>query len=419
MFISVVSFLWLIAAARLASAQSIIQDNLQAVLQYADTQFDNHYNVPGFDLDLDELRLVQFMLDAEPVYMTEREKLQMKALGISYLDITKAPPNFGTVFKKRHYTYPSPNSTLVKSILPLLSIDEMRVNLEHFSSAFPTRYYKSDSGKASSEWLIEKIRGYTAELGTPEVQKMVSVEPFKHEWKQVSVIIRIAPHSASSTDGITVLGAHCDSINQENPFLPAPGADDDGSGVMTILEAYRTLLVSGYTPISPLEFHFYSAEEGGGLGSQDIVASYEAAGKEIKGMQQYDMTAWVAAGTTPVINVVTSGVDAPLSEYLCRLVDRYLDVPWVREPMKKSAGSDHLLWNRAGYQACHAAEGLMGNENFESGVSSFSSRSRLTQRLEDIHSVRDRIDISPEFSFEHMKEFAKLAVAFAVELSSW
>lgn len=80
------------------------------------------------------------------------------------------------------------------------------------------------------------------------------------------------------SDPITVLGAHCDSINNENPFFPAPGADDDASGTVTILEAYRgwflftnllhqdlthltALLRAEYIPTSPLEFHFYSAEE--------------------------------------------------------------------------------------------------------------------------------------------------------------
>jgi hypothetical protein len=78
------------------------------------------------------------------------------------------------------------------------------------------------------------------------------------------------------------------------PFLPAPGADDDGkctvllvttilaghyfasqwtvflihndlprvivgSGTVTILEAYRALLAANYTPIHDVEFHWYSA----------------------------------------------------------------------------------------------------------------------------------------------------------------
>lgn len=56
--------------------------------------------------------------------------------------------------------------------------------------------------------------------------------------------------------------------------------------------------------------------------------------------------------------------------------------------------------------------------------------------LLDVHGVNDKIDISPEFSFDHMLQyvflqpgnsmtvmyncsFSKLAVAFAIELSSY
>ncbi|KAJ7827054.1 peptidase [Mycena olivaceomarginata] len=354
----------------------------------------------GFELNLDDIRLVQFSLDEDAIWITERQKLHAKAMGKKYLDITDAPSNFGLLFEKPHFSYPPPNSSLVAPMLPLLSIEEMKINLEYFSS-FRTRYYNSESGRASSEWLLQKIRNYTAELATPEQKALISVEPFYHKWKQASVIIRIAPNNSAGSDPITILGAHCDSINQENPFLPAPGADDDGSGTVTILEAYRALLKSKYIPTTPLEFHFYSAEEGGGLGSQDIVAAYEAEGKVVKGMQQYDMTAWVASGSEETVNIITNGVDAELTQFLTLLVDRYLDIPWVKETTPAGIGSDHLLWNRAGYQACHAFESLVAYGNND-----------------NIHTHRDRIDASHEFSFSHMHQFAKLAVAFAVELSS-
>lgn len=35
---------------------------------------------------------------------------------------------------------------------------------------------------------------------------------------------------------------------------------DDGSGSVTILEAYRALLAADYRPVRTLEFHWYSAE---------------------------------------------------------------------------------------------------------------------------------------------------------------
>ena len=37
-----------------------------------------------------------------------------------------------------------------------------------------------------------------------------------------------------------------------------------------------------------VEFHWYAGEEGGLLGSQDIAASYEQEGKNVKGMFQMD-----------------------------------------------------------------------------------------------------------------------------------
>jgi leucyl aminopeptidase len=63
-------------------------------------------------------------------------------------------------------------------------------------------------------------------------------------------------------------------------------ADDDGSGTVTILEAFRVLVTGRFTPQRPVEFHWYSAEEAGLLGSQDISLEYEKQGKIVIGMIQ-------------------------------------------------------------------------------------------------------------------------------------
>lgn len=47
--------------------------------------------------------------------------------------------------------------------------------------------------------------------------------------------------------------------------MSTPGADDDGSGTMSILEAYRGLISAGFLPKRTVEFHFYSAEVGGSV----------------------------------------------------------------------------------------------------------------------------------------------------------
>lgn len=81
-------------------------------------------------------------------------------------------------------------------------------------------------------------------------------------------------------------GAHQDSTNLL-PFLAAPGADDDGSGTTSTLTAFAALVNASFVPsTNPVEFHWYSAEEGGLLGSQAVANDYAAKGKKVRSMIQ-------------------------------------------------------------------------------------------------------------------------------------
>jgi leucyl aminopeptidase len=74
----------------------------------------------------------------------------------------------------------------VSDVLSHLSTAEPKANLEHFTS-YHTRYYNSETGKASSEWLYAKILAYTAELASDEQKPLITVESLKHPWKQNSI----------------------------------------------------------------------------------------------------------------------------------------------------------------------------------------------------------------------------------------
>lgn len=79
--------------------------------------------------------------------------------------------------------------------------------------------------------------------------------------------------------------------------MRAPGADDDGSGTVTILEVLREFLgskslVEGKAK-NTVELHWYAGEEGGLLGSQAIFSVYEKTGRDVKAMLQQDMTGFI------------------------------------------------------------------------------------------------------------------------------
>ncbi|KIP12835.1 hypothetical protein PHLGIDRAFT_97545 [Phlebiopsis gigantea 11061_1 CR5-6] len=352
------------------------------------------------------MRLVQ-VEGQEPAWASELEKINMKAQGVNFFDITETQA-LGSSAHLRTLSQPSYNkpnaSELVKPVLKKLSTDGPKENLEHFTS-FRTRYYRSETGRESQQWLLNKVSEITKEFAPKSLQEHISIKEFPHSWGQNSIITRI--NGTSDDDRVIIISAHQDSTNMW-PFLPAPGADDDGSGSVTILESYRALISSNFRPVRPVEFHWYAAEEGGLLGSQAVAQAYEARSANVYAMSQYDMTAWVKAGTREEVGVITDYTDDRqvvtltlfLTAFNKELVDLYLDIPWV-ETKCGYACSDHASWRKAGYPSVFTIESQFGNSN------------------KNIHSTNDRIDISDEFSFSHMLEFSKLAVAFAIELGGW
>lgn len=198
----------------------------------------------------------------------------------------------------------------------------MEEHLTYFSS-FHTRYYKSSTGAESASWLYNEVLQTVKDSGATD--HGATVKKFDHSWGQPSIIATIPGRSSKTI----VIGAHQDSVNLFFPsLLPAPGADDDGSGTVTILEALRVLLQSdsilrGKAP-NTIEFHWYSAEEGGLLGSQAIFSDYKKNGRDIKAMLQQDMTGYVQgtldAGEKESVGVITDFVDEGLTEFIKNVV---------------------------------------------------------------------------------------------------
>jgi len=57
-----------------------------------------------------------------------------------------------------------------------------------------------------------------------------------------------------------------------------------------LIEIFRVLLAGGFKPSTPVEFHWYSGEEAGLLGSQAIATQYKRNGINVKAFMELDMT---------------------------------------------------------------------------------------------------------------------------------
>jgi leucyl aminopeptidase len=116
--------------------------------------------------------------------------------------------------------------------------------------------------------------------------------------------------------------------------------------------------------------------------------------KNVIAMLQNDMTGYL--GKTPEsFGIVFDHVDLDLTNFVGKLIEAYASIPMVKTKCGYAC-SDHASWLKAGYPSAFAIEGEFDDTN------------------PYIHSGNDLIE---HLSFEHMLEFAKLSVSFAVELS--
>jgi len=257
-------------------------------------------------------------------------------------------------------------------------------------SAYHSRYYQSDTGVAAARWLQGHWAGLAA--GIPGA----SAALYTHSaWKQPSVILTIP--GSETPEEIVVLGGHLDSIAGwgGNSTARSPGADDNASGIAVLTEAIRVLGESGVRPKRTIQFMGYAAEEVGLRGSQEIAAAYSAGGKKVIGVIQFDMSNFAGSGAG--IFMLTDFVDAPLSAFTARLVTTYAGV--AASKTKCGYGcSDHASWTKKGFPAAMAFEATFDGSN------------------KDIHTDRDTLATSGGDA-SHSVPFAKLALAFALELA--
>lgn len=153
-----------------------------------------------------------------------------------------------------------------------------------------------------------------------------------------------------------ILGAHFDST-AGNATTRSPGADDNGSGTVVILEAMRILAESKFKPHNTVEFHFYAGEEAGLLGSQDIFADYRAKEKTVLAFLNEDMAGYSGSG---MFAVFEDYVDVGLTQYVRMIAEEYVG----KTPLSGTCGygcSDHASATANGFRMSNFERSRFGD----------------------------------------------------------
>ncbi|WVW78073.1 hypothetical protein I302_100024 [Kwoniella bestiolae CBS 10118] len=394
-----------------ASEQHEVHPSIFAALDKHDDPVDALLSLkPELEDMMAERRLLRIFGEGprEGVWMTEGDKLRLRREGKKFMDLTESQDMLESKFMAGKANTPElTHQRYIRPIFRDLSTSHMHDVLTKATSFF-NRYYHAETGVQSARWLHDHIASIIA---ASPIGEFISLEYHTHRFPQPSIIARFEPPTRNASLPLTIIGAHQDSANYLFPLLPAPGADDDMSGSTSILEAFRALANRGYIPQrGPVEFHWYAAEEAGLLGSQEIVAYKRGLHANVGAMIEFDMTAFVARNTTPHIFLLENDADDNLTKWVVKLAKEYVDIPVNTSSLGAGAGSDYMSWTQGGYPAAFAAEGDPLSGGFPGDFDGY------------IHTDMDKMDIDDEtgyFSLEHMLEFSKLAIAFAVEQAGW
>jgi bacterial leucyl aminopeptidase len=273
----------------------------------------------------------------------------------------------------------------VNGLISKVNSENIWNTLSHLTSYY-NRSATKDTGVETANWLKNQFDTMAKEYSRTDVNSYF----VKTGWyyKQPSVVTVIGKDIKADA---VVIGAHMDTLDGN-----MPGAGDDGSGSSSVMEMARVLLSSEKALKHPVYIIWYSAEERGLVGSGYVVQDFLDKNIPVKAAIQFDMTGFRNDANDRTMWVYTDYVDSQLTEFMANLIKEYVKVD-VNYSRCGYGCSDHASWHYEGIPAAFPCETDFKKHN------------------PYIHSSRDKIEL---MSLDHMTNFSKLGVAFAVELAS-
>ncbi|MGQ9582330.1 MAG: M20/M25/M40 family metallo-hydrolase [Thermoplasmatota archaeon] len=254
---------------------------------------------------------------------------------------------------------------------------------------FGTRFCAAPQMARATKWLHDALEG------NGRIQAAYHNFTYQGQVNSylMSNVVLTLPGANLSSDRVYYMYAHSDSVS-EDYWSNAPGADDDGSGCVAVLEAARIL--SRHTFQDTIRFAFFTAEEIGLVGSGRYVQSIYSSGENVQGGICYDMVGTSYTGGTYDFNLAWDPASAWQGQHMVGANERYgigLRIATYQYPPGQGAPTDVTRFWQRGYPGVFGIE-----EDFSPYY----------------HSTRDRVEY---INFTLVQRATMLAVASLAEMA--
>jgi hypothetical protein len=207
---------------------------------------------------------------------------------------------------------------------------------------------------------------------------------------QYNVVARLEGKTTPAK--VYLIGAHYDSYSPD-PFVNAPGADDNASGVSAIVEMARVFKKQGFVPKNTIEFVAFAAEEIGLKGSLDYAVKAAANTVNIAAMLNLDMISY-NPNTNPdtwMVNVMNYDNSAELQNQIVTCGRLYSKLIFVNNNTNSKRG-DSFSFYQNGFNASFV-------------ISEFSTDPYY-------HTIND---VTDQYNYPFCREIVAVCTAFLVQ----
>jgi len=304
------------------------------------------------DIDLDDYVLVHLSSDEGLLRLADlgetlfdRDGVAVVRLDGPFVDFMPRPGVF-MIQPLREQRPPSPYEAMltdrgrddyVADMVAMVSEDSLKYYIQNLQD-YMTRHSSTDGYDTASQWVEDKLDSY----GLNAFQQTFPMSSYNCQNVVGELVGNTYP------DQYWIVCGHLDSTSP-TPYTDAPGADDNGSGSSTVVEAARIL--SQYEFRYSIRFICFGGEEQGLWGSAYYASQAASAGDDILGAYNLDM---ILYGPPPddVLWVSYNGQSTGFGLAIEAITDTY--VPALQTNVEYNPGltaSDHAsFWNN-GYAA--------------------------------------------------------------------
>jgi len=233
---------------------------------------------------------------------------------------------------------------LWSALVPAVNTGRLARDLDTLSTGLGTRHSYTPEMVLATQYVYDTFAGLGLEA---------SFDPFTYNGRSLRNVLGIKP-GLTEPDRIVVVVGHLDSTSPD-PANSAPGADDNASGAIAVLEAAR--LLAPLPTARTIYFLAVSAEEQGLIGSAHFAAAAAAAGLGIEAVLNLDMVGYhEPEGADLWLEGFHYGVSSAwLMELLGENAETYAGLAIYLYP-GEGFGSDHVPFHNHGFPAILSIE---------------------------------------------------------------